>query len=109
MTFKTEFKTTPMEGRFAWCYLDKPRMEDMNGQPLKEPKYECAFYFPKRGADRNADPNYLFFAQLAWEVVTSVYRGQWPGSEWPIEDCDADASDVEKYPWQRGMWPESDE
>lgn len=111
MSYKTEFKTTPMEGRFAWCFLDQPRTEDMNGKKLETPRYECAFYFPKTDRDPNKCRNYAFFGALAFEVVQNAYRGQWPmigrdGSwtDWPIDDCDADTDGIAKYPWQSGMW-----
>lgn len=111
MSYKTEMKTTPMEGRFAWCYLGKPRTEDMNGKKLDNPKYECAFYFPKTNPDPQQCRNYGFFAGLAWEVVANVYRGQWPmidaqsgrWIDWPIDDCDVPAI-RDKYPWAAGMW-----
>lgn len=109
--FKTEFKTTPMEGRFAWCYLGKPRTEDMNGKKLEKERYECAFYFPKTAADPSQCRNYAFFSAIAWEVVASVYRGTWPmidaqsgrWIDWPIDDCDVPAI-RDKYPWAAGMW-----
>lgn len=110
MTYSTQFQTAPMEGRFAWCYLGARRTTDMDNKPLEKPRYECGFYFPKLGADRNADRNWLFFYSLLQEVVNAAYRGQWPAidprGEWkdfPIEDCDFPAY-VEKYPWARGMW-----
>lgn len=109
--FKTEFKTTPMEGRFAWCYLGKPRTEDMNGKKLEKERYECAFYFPKTAADPQQCRNYRFFADIAWEVVANVYRGTWPmidpqsgrWIDWPVDDCDVPAI-RDKYPWSAGMW-----
>jgi hypothetical protein len=112
MAYSSQFVTTPMEGRFAFCYLGMKRTTDMNNQPLGDrARYECSFYFPKIGADRNADPNYQFFARLVWDVVTNEYRGTWPminaqtgaWDEWPIDDCDVPAV-AEKYPWARGMW-----
>ena len=110
MSYKTEFKTGPMEGRLAWCFLDQPRTVDMNGKPKEKPSYECAYYFPKTHADPRQCRNYAFFAQLALEVVQNAYRGQWPmigpggaWTDWPIDDCDAPAV-AEKYPWARGMW-----
>lgn len=110
MTYSTQFQTAPMEGRFAWCFLGKQRTTDMNNKPLEKPRYECGFYFPKIGADRNQDRNWLFFYSLVQDVMNNAFRGQWPmigrtgeWEEFPIDDCDFPAN-VEKYPWQRGMW-----
>ena len=110
MSYKTEFKTGPMEGRLAWCFLDQPRSVDMNGKPKDKPSYECAYYFPKTHADPRQCRNYAFFAQMALEVVQNAYRGAWPmigpggvWTDWPIDDCDTPAI-ADKYPWARGMW-----
>ena len=110
MSYKTEFKTGPMEGRLAWCFLDQPRTVDMNGKPKDKPSYECAYYFPKTHADPRQCRNYAFFAQMALEVVQNAYRGAWPmigpggvWTDWPIDDCDTPAI-ADKYPWARGMW-----
>ena len=78
MSYKTEFKTGPMEGRLAWCYLGQPRTVDMDNKPKVQPSYECSFYFPKTHADPRQCRNYAFFAQHALDVVQNAYRGQWP-------------------------------
>ena len=108
-TFKTDFITLP-EGRFAWCFLDLPRETDMNGNKREDPKYETVFYIPKLGTQQTC-PNFAKLWGLVSQVMQSAYRGDWPmkgpSGNWvdfPIDDCDADAADLEKYPWTRGHW-----
>lgn len=102
-TIKTDFFIPP-EGRFCYPFLDTPRMEDLNGKRLDDPKYETVFYIPKTSANPQECRVYQQLAAKIMEVVNQAFRGQWPERDWknwPIRDGDAE---LEKSPWGAGCW-----